>query len=72
MSQKTSTPLGIHLIAGGTAGFAEVGLPLVFLSLITRSIKTKPHYDSLELGMRVPSFGHDQGPDAIEQKQAGI
>ncbi|PLW22066.1 hypothetical protein PCASD_10783 [Puccinia coronata f. sp. avenae] len=23
MSQKTSTPLGIHLIAGGTAGFAE-------------------------------------------------
>ncbi|KNZ43722.1 hypothetical protein VP01_993g7 [Puccinia sorghi] len=26
MSQKTSTPLSIHLIAGGTAGFAEVSL----------------------------------------------
>lgn len=24
--QKTRTPLGVHLIAGGTAGFAEVRL----------------------------------------------
>jgi hypothetical protein len=41
MSQKTSTPLGIHLIAGGTAGFAEVRPSLKHHPVILREAKAQ-------------------------------